>query len=62
MGWFDRFFRRQPKNSRMASTLDGYMPIFSQFGTNIYASDVVKQALSCIVDEMKKQGIEIKEI
>ena len=54
MGWFDRFFRRQPKNSRMASTLDGYMPIFSQFGTNIYASDVVKQALSCIVDEMKK--------
>lgn len=54
MGWFDRFFRRQPKNSRMASTLDGYMPIFSQFGTNIYASDVVKQALACIVDEMKK--------
>ena len=30
------------------------MPIFSQFGTNIYASDVVQQALKCIVDEMKK--------
>lgn len=34
--------------------MDGFMPIFSQFGTNIYASDVVQQALKCIVDEMKK--------
>ena len=34
--------------------LNGYTPIFSQFGTNIYASDVVQQALKCIVDEMKK--------
>lgn len=30
------------------------MPIYSQFGTDIYASDVVQQALKCIVDEMKK--------
>lgn len=30
------------------------MPIYSQFGTDIYASDVVQQALACIVDEMKK--------
>lgn len=30
------------------------MPIYTQFGTNIYASDVVQQALKCIVDEMKK--------
>ena len=30
------------------------MPIYSQFGTNIYASDVVQQALKCIVDEIKK--------
>ncbi len=34
--------------------LNGYTPIFSSFGTNIYASDVVLQAVSCIVDEMKK--------
>lgn len=34
--------------------MDGYAPLFSQFGTDIYASDVVKQALKCIVDEMKK--------
>lgn len=30
------------------------MPIYTQFGTNIYASDVVQQAVKCIVDEMKK--------
>lgn len=54
MGWLDKFFKKQPKNSRFAPTLDGYAPIYSQFGTNIYASDVVQQALACIVDEMKK--------
>ena len=54
MGWLDRFFRKAPKNSRFAPTFDGFTPIYSQFGTNIYASDVVQQALKCIVDEMKK--------
>lgn len=52
--WFDRFFRKAPKNSKYAPTFDGFMPIYSQFGTDIYASDVVQQALACIVDEMKK--------
>lgn len=54
MEWFDKLFKRQPKNSKQAPTLNGMMPIYSQFGTNIYASDVVQQALKCIVDEMKK--------
>ena len=54
MSWFDRFFRKAPKNSKYAPTFDGWMPIYSQFGTDIYASDVVQQALKCIVDEMKK--------
>lgn len=54
MGWLDKFFRKQPKNSTYAPTFDGFTPIYSQFGTNIYASDVVQQALKCIVDEMKK--------
>lgn len=54
MEWFDKLFRRQPKNSRYAPSLDGFMPLYSQFGTNIYASDVVQQAVKCIVDEMKK--------
>jgi len=54
MEWFDKLFKRQPKKSKYAPTLDGFMPIYTQFGTNIYASDVVQQALKCIVDEMKK--------
>lgn len=54
MGWLDKLFRREPKNRKFAPTLDGMLPIYSQFGTNIYASDVVQQALKCIVDEMKK--------
>ena len=54
MGWLDKLFRRPPKDRKFAPTFDGFMPIYSQFGTNIYASDVVQQALKCIVDEMKK--------
>ncbi len=54
MGWLDKLFRRPPKNRKFAPTMDGWVPIYSQFGTNIYASDVVQQALKCIVDEMKK--------
>lgn len=37
-----------------ADTLNGYTPIFSQFGQNIYASDVVQQAVSCVVQEITK--------
>lgn len=54
MEWFNKLFKRPPKNRRFAPTLDGFLPAFGQFGTNIYASDVVQQALKCIVDEMKK--------
>lgn len=54
MGWLDRLFQRGPRDKRWASTMDGMIPVYSQFGTNIYASDVVQQALKCIVDEMKK--------
>lgn len=54
MGWLDKLFRRPPKEPKFAPTFDGFTPIYSQFGTNIYASDVVQQALKCIVDEMKK--------
>lgn len=54
MEWFEKLFRRPPKQKKFAPTFDGFTPIYSQFGTNIYASDVVQQALKCIVDEMKK--------
>ena len=54
MKWFDKLLKKRPNGARYAPTLNGYSPIYSQFGTNIYASDVVVQAIKCIVDEMKK--------
>ena len=54
MEWFDKLFRRPLKNRKLAPSTDGFIPMYAQFGNNIYASDVVQQALKCIVDEMKK--------
>lgn len=54
MGWIDKFKRKPKSNMIYADILNGYTPIFSQFGQNIYASDVVQQAIMCIVSELKK--------
>ena len=54
MEWFDRLFRRKPKEATLAPTFNGFAPVYTQFGTDIYASDVVQQCLKCIVDEIKK--------
>lgn len=66
MGWLsDRLQSlkatvNKPKHSKM---MNGGAPIFSQFGQNIYASDVVQQAINCIVSEMRKLRPEhIREI
>lgn len=53
MGIFD-VFKKKKEGLTYAKMLNGYTPIFSQFGNNIYASDVVQQAINCIVREMKK--------
>lgn len=58
MGWLDKMpWRKKKQNMVFADMLNGYTPIFSQFGQNIYASDVVQQALMCIVTEMKKLNL-----
>ena len=66
MGWFSDLFRKQgenPTNTKYAEVMSGHAPIFSQFGTNIYASDVVQQGVNCIVSEMKKlRPAHIREI
>lgn len=55
MGWISNLFKKeQPQQATYAEVLSGHAPIFSQFGQNVYASDVVQQAISCIVNEMKK--------
>ena len=42
------------QGKKFANILNGFTPIFSQFGQDIYASDVVQQAINCIIREMKK--------
>lgn len=56
MGWFSELFKKNTptQTSKYADVMSGYAPVYSQFGTNIYASDVVQQAINCIVSEMKK--------
>jgi HK97 family phage portal protein len=47
-------FRKTKVDKEYAKILNGLSPIFSQFGQDIYASDVVQQAISCIVTELTK--------
>ena len=54
MGFFDFLKKKPPAHSTYLETLNGFTPIFSQFGQDIYASDVVQQAIMCIVSELKK--------
>ena len=42
------------KRMKYAKFLDGYSPIFSQFGHNIYASDVVQMCIDVIATECSK--------
>lgn len=41
-------------NLKYAKQFSGRQPIFSQFGDNIYASDIVQSIIDCIVCEMSK--------
>ena len=54
MSLFDKLFKKAPKTQRYAPMLNGMIPAYGQYGTDIYYSDVVVQALKCIVDEIKK--------
>lgn len=57
MGWFGSLLKKLDKKTSglsYADLMNGRTPIFTQFGTNIYASDVVQQAITCITLEMKK--------
>lgn len=51
------YFRQKfggAKNIGYAETQSGRAPLYSQFGDDIYASEVVLQAVRCIVNEIKK--------
>ena len=60
MGIFDFFKRpkgsknKQKDNLPYAPTMAAYTPTFTDFGDNIYASDIVVQAIRCKASEFKK--------
>lgn len=55
MGFLDLFKKKKENNNlSIAHYIDGHYPSYSQFGNNIYASDVVQQAIYSIVTELKK--------
>lgn len=51
---FKSFFTKESKEMQYAKIMDGYSPIFSQFGENIYASDVVQMCIDVIATECSK--------
>ena len=53
MGLFDKL-KNKINGLRYAHMLNSGQPIFSQFGDNIYASDIVQSVVDCIVSEMTK--------
>lgn len=52
--WLGKKENENKKNLGRVKGLDWATPIYSQFGSDIYASDVVQQAINCIVREIKK--------
>ena len=57
MGWFDNLktkFNNQQKNTHQIRMMSGQTPVFSQFGDDVYISDIAQQCMSCITDEVRK--------
>ena len=57
MGWLTNLrghFAAKRTGMAYADVMSGRVPIYSSFGRDIYASDVVVQALACIIDEIRK--------
>jgi HK97 family phage portal protein len=47
-------FAKNDKNLQYAKLLDGFSPIFTQFGRDVYASDVVQTCVDIIATELSK--------
>lgn len=55
MGLLDFFKQKSTKNGmKYAPTMSGGSPFFAPFGDNIYASDIIVQAISCTAREFRK--------
>lgn len=58
MGFWNNLFNKDKDNTNKEmhylEMLNGYTPIYSSFGNDVYASDIVTQAISIISSEMGK--------
>jgi len=50
----DVLFKKAPTPVTQATLLSGAAPMFTQYGRNIYASDIVQACVDCIASEMSK--------
>ena len=46
--------KKSVQNMKYAKMMNGYTPVFNQFGNNVYASDIVQNAISIICNDMSK--------
>jgi HK97 family phage portal protein len=51
---FNKIFKNKDPATEYAKMLSGTMPVFSQFGNNIYASDIVQNCIDIIATECSK--------
>lgn len=57
MGWMDglkKLYSSKGTGLTYADAMTGRTPVYSAFGRDVYASDVVTQATACVTDEIKK--------
>lgn len=54
MGLLDIFKPKSKNGLSVAPTMTGFTPMFTDFGNNIYASDIVVESIRCKANEMKK--------
>ena len=59
MGWFDNIKTKFSSSDKLTHVkmMSGQIPVFSQFGNDIYESDIVQQCIDCIANEMSKLQI-----
>lgn len=59
MGWFDSIKTKfsSSNNNTQVRMMSGQIPVYSQFGNDVYAADIIQQCMGCICDEMSKLQI-----
>lgn len=56
--FFQGIFKQQPSSNKYGAMMNGLVPLFSQFGNDVYKSDIVKWGIRSIAIEIKKAQIQ----